>query len=185
VLEAARRVAPDKTLWAVLQAFWAAPMWPRNPTPEELRAMTYLALNHGARGIVYFSWKSGDRTLIEHPGLWDEMKKLNGELRALQGPLLKRVRRPRASRAARDVTPHPLTTQSEIDVSFRRFGEQWLLIAVNPHAQPRRVTWRPGFFRGRTLDPLFETDAERVALQADVPVTLDVPAFDVKLFWIR
>ena len=45
---------PDKPLWIVPQAFGGAEHWQREPTPQEMRVMTYLALINGARGIKYF-----------------------------------------------------------------------------------------------------------------------------------
>ncbi|KAL8659117.1 MAG: hypothetical protein Q9202_007270 [Teloschistes flavicans] len=43
---------PYKTFWAVPQAFPAQDFWLRAPTGDEVIAMTLLAINHGARGIV-------------------------------------------------------------------------------------------------------------------------------------
>ncbi|KAL8691390.1 MAG: hypothetical protein Q9218_003384, partial [Villophora microphyllina] len=41
-----------KTFWAVPQAFPPQDFWQRAPTPKEIIAMTLLAINHGARGIL-------------------------------------------------------------------------------------------------------------------------------------
>lgn len=44
----------DKPLWIVPQAFGGNEHWEREPTAQELRAMTYLALVNHASGIQYF-----------------------------------------------------------------------------------------------------------------------------------
>ncbi len=41
-------------LWIVPQAFGGGEWWAREPSPDEERVMTYLALIHGATGIQYF-----------------------------------------------------------------------------------------------------------------------------------
>jgi len=89
-LDAARSAAEGKPVWAVIQAFRAPPHWPRLPTPQEVRAMVFLALNHGADGIIYFSYRSGDRPITERRALFQEITRLNGHLRALRGALLVR-----------------------------------------------------------------------------------------------
>lgn len=53
--EARALLSPGKALWYINQAFAEAPFWKRPPTPVELRAMTWLAFNHGARGLVFYS----------------------------------------------------------------------------------------------------------------------------------
>ncbi len=46
----------QKPLWAVPQAFGNAQLWKREPTAEELVAMTLLSINHGAKGVVMWTW---------------------------------------------------------------------------------------------------------------------------------
>jgi len=88
-VEVARKAAPDKPVWTIIQAFWAKPHWQRNPTPGELRAMVYLAVNHGAKGIIYFSYKSGGRPITKHAKLFAAIRRVNGELSAMKALLLK------------------------------------------------------------------------------------------------
>jgi len=49
--------ASQAPVWTILQNFNAAPYF-RDPTAEELRAMTYLAIGHGSKGIFYFHYNS-------------------------------------------------------------------------------------------------------------------------------
>ena len=57
LLRNAWRVAGGKPAWMVTQAFSAPTTW-RMPIFEELRALTYLALNQGFTGIIYFCYQS-------------------------------------------------------------------------------------------------------------------------------
>ena len=44
----------DQAAWLVPQAFGGGEQYPREPTPGELRAMTYLGWIGGATGLLYF-----------------------------------------------------------------------------------------------------------------------------------
>jgi len=86
-----RQLGPQKPVWAIIQAFsWGLQRhYPKGkpgrfPTLTEERAMTYLAVVHGARGIFYFAENSARRD----PSHWRNLKKLSGELRCLYSLLL-------------------------------------------------------------------------------------------------
>lgn len=51
-VDEARAVTPS--VWYINQAFVMAPFWTEAPSPEQLRAMTWISLIHGARGVVYY-----------------------------------------------------------------------------------------------------------------------------------
>ena len=72
---------PSKRVWAVIQAFgWntdpaiAATGLGRLPAPSELRAMTDLALAHGAQGIFFYTYRSRGYFLPDHADLWAAVK---------------------------------------------------------------------------------------------------------------
>ncbi|MBN1900509.1 hypothetical protein JW926_04195 [Candidatus Sumerlaeota bacterium] len=77
VAEARRIHGPDWANWAFIQVFggpdadggkWAQPL------PHEVRCMAYIALVHGATGILYFSyWQKA-------PDTWNSLRDLNREL---------------------------------------------------------------------------------------------------------
>ena len=46
----------QKALWATPQAFGASEFWDRIPTADEEVAMTVLGVNHGAKGVVMWTW---------------------------------------------------------------------------------------------------------------------------------
>ncbi len=84
----------DQSFWVVLQMFGSPPEgWPRCPSPAEERCMTFLALNHGAKGLVYFGYtpevtrtEKGDKALS--PELWNYMKELNAQTKEMSMPYL-------------------------------------------------------------------------------------------------
>ncbi len=66
---------PEKPLWIVPQAFGGAENWKREPTPGEIRVMTYLALINGARGIQYFI-RNGLNGFPKSTETWNECSKI-------------------------------------------------------------------------------------------------------------
>jgi hypothetical protein len=79
-------------VWAVLQAFghqnpqfkgWGA----REPTYDEMRAMTYLALIHGAKGIFYYTFTGSEYRILQSPEHWNDLKRIVAELNRIY-PLL-------------------------------------------------------------------------------------------------
>jgi len=93
VLDAMRTTGVSKPLWAVLQAFgcqneknkgWG---WDREPTKQEIKAMTYLAIVKGVSGIFYYTYHGSQYYIKESPKHWDHLKAIVGELREIY-PLL-------------------------------------------------------------------------------------------------
>jgi len=91
-------IEPDSTkqAWAVIQAFGWDDILPdaektgfgRAPTPDELRALSYLAIAHGARGLFYYLLRSGRNDIRNNKELWKSMKKTVAEVRLLSPILL-------------------------------------------------------------------------------------------------
>ena len=84
-----------KPLWVVPQAFdWS--VWHtgkvdqvHRPTPEEERCMTYLAVVHGAKGIIYWAHTGSKYYIHDYPEHWAAVKKIAGELNYLSPVLLR------------------------------------------------------------------------------------------------
>ncbi len=78
----------DKPIWIGLQAYRKPDRTDgRFPTPEEYRAQTYLALIHGAKGLMYYVGSgSGGTGILNKPqeGNWDYLKALVRELRDME-----------------------------------------------------------------------------------------------------
>ena len=77
--------AGSKTVWAIIQYFqgWG---WPRYPTREELWAMSYLAIIHGANGITWYTYGGwGDNHgVTDSPDQWQNICALASELAQLK-----------------------------------------------------------------------------------------------------
>jgi hypothetical protein len=82
---------PLKKVWAVIQAFdWnslsqkiAREGLGREPSPEELRALTYLAVIHRAQGLFYYTFRSGRYFIREKTGIWEGLKETVREMRRI------------------------------------------------------------------------------------------------------
>jgi hypothetical protein len=61
----------EKPVWVVPQAFGGNEWWQREPGPREIRAMTYLAIIHGATGIQYFI-RSSPNSFPKSTSMWAE-----------------------------------------------------------------------------------------------------------------
>lgn len=61
----------EKPIWVVPQAFGGNEWWQREPDPREIRAMTYLAIIHGATGIQYFI-RNGPNSFPKSTAMWAE-----------------------------------------------------------------------------------------------------------------
>lgn len=80
-LDTFKGASRDNPSWAVLQAFaitHAPGSW-RYPTPEELRAMTYLSLASGVKGVFYFIYS-------HMPGYLDGMVAKDGAVQPIYAP---------------------------------------------------------------------------------------------------
>lgn len=94
--------AGDRPLWVILQAFGKPGSW-KVPEPEEIRAQVWMALAHGAKGIIYFiyqsttgiqgEWLQGmvDMDLNVPDGRLAEAGRLNSDIQIL-APVLMRLK---------------------------------------------------------------------------------------------
>jgi hypothetical protein len=81
------------TVWAVLQAFgYQGPQlkgWGlREPTYDEMRAMTFLSIIHGAKGIFYYTFIGSQYRILQSPEHWNDLKKIVAELNRIYHLLL-------------------------------------------------------------------------------------------------
>jgi hypothetical protein len=192
-VDMALAAAAGRPVWTVLQTFWAEPIWARNPTPDELRAMAYLALNHGSTGLIYFSYRSGDRTLPEHEELWRAVKRINGEVGALRAALLVPSERRAVSVRMVDETPpegaiyaRPPLRRAALDVALRRYRDAALLTVVNADPWPKRALFAlPDWLAGALATELFVEVGPPLVFPCAFPGELSFEPFEVRVFWIR
>jgi uncharacterized membrane protein (UPF0127 family) len=71
-------------VWAVIQIFggqgWKGKGWDRSPSYDEMKALSYLAIVHGARGLFFYTVKDGNYDLTLDPLQLDDVKRLLREL---------------------------------------------------------------------------------------------------------
>jgi len=117
-----------KPLWLVPQIFnWKD--YPddfrastgRPPTREEMRAMTYLAVNHGAKGLIYYSYFN----IVDdpdYPTRWPQIKEIASEIDQLRHIFL----------SIHQTNENDIVCDnSNIDFKLMRDGQTYYLFAVN------------------------------------------------------
>jgi hypothetical protein len=139
------------------QIFGGWPIARRTPTYPEVRAMTYLSVLHGAKGIIYRDFSSlrpyFDRPdaswdIRKVPDLWEEISKLNRELNVLSPYFLTH----QASQKGAAVVQEDF-----IDYGLWREGESLLLVAVNVYdGEVEGKFLLDDDLEGGTVDVLFE-----------------------------
>jgi len=80
-LDRFKSAARDLPLWPVLQSFAKPDAW-RYPSAQELRAVTYLSLAAGAKGIFYFLYQ----TMPNHPERLQGLVDADGNPTPIYGP---------------------------------------------------------------------------------------------------
>lgn len=139
----------DKPLWVVVQSELQTGMV-RHMRAAEQRANTYLALVHGATGLVYFRWP------VLHKTNMDMFRRLMGEVKTLAPAMLDR---PPAQ--------HVTVVEGDSDMiqaAVRQYpGGRFVLLAVNVYHLGGNVGFRVrGVDDGPTVSPLFGGDSLRV-----------------------
>lgn len=121
VFEQAKLAAP-KPFWAIVQTYGTTDQKWVEPTEDELRAMTYLSLLAGSKGVVFYqhcdTWCS--YYIRNSPVLWDYVKLLSQELKDNAAILS-------APASSRSVSSSSLS----VKVALRELNGKYYLIAVN------------------------------------------------------
>ncbi len=104
--------ATGKALWVVPHIFYA--------TRAEMRAMTYLAVNHGAKGLIYYSYSDLNSTR------WQQIKEIASEIDQLRPVLL----------SIDPTNENDVVCDSgDIDLKLMRANNAYYLFAVNKKEQ--------------------------------------------------
>ena len=149
---AVEAVQKGKPVWVVPQAFdWS--VWnnghigkEHRPTNAEERCMTYLALVHGAKGIIYWAHTASKYYIRDYPEHWAYMKKLAGEMRDLTPILLTQTKQ------APKVAPKSAT----IDTMVKELNGQFYVFAVNHATKPCKASFALPGGLGKQVEVLFE-----------------------------
>ena len=103
----------------------------RAPTYEEERCMTYLALTHGAKGLIYYCYYDL-RVLPQYDEMWGWMKKIAAEVKTLSPVLLSPDDLGKAT-----FTPD----NAAIHTKLKRCDGRLYLMAVNAGREPCQATF--------------------------------------------
>lgn len=131
-----------RPVWAVIQAHRLPPPHSQNryPTPEEIRCMSFLALNNGAKGLLFYAW--GDLYETEK-GAWVSGFKYSKDLqeffRAFNAELREIGLLYALGKVVRDrirITPQ----DSPVDAVWIESPRARMGVVVNPTSRPLRVT---------------------------------------------
>lgn len=159
-----QRVASDVRLfgdgrprgcWPIIQYFKGWGGWDHFPTREQLYAMTWAAVIHGAHGITWYTYggfkskKTGKNNegITSTPERWQAISELACKLRDLSPVLLERTPRDQptveiVSGPAKD----PLGKNPSVTALLKRHAGKAYLFAVNASPEPvtARITWAGG-----------------------------------------
>jgi len=158
LFRAAERAAGEgrRGFLAVIQAW--APKGKPAPSPEEVRNMTYQALVHGARGILFHAYFDRDWDLGTQTELWNEIRVIASEIQSLR-PALLEGKRQRLETKASDVHAAAWPHKGRI-----------YLAAVNVFPEPRKVMIRLPAEAAGAGRPQFRIPPRKLALEGSVLV---------------
>lgn len=118
----------------------------RAPTYEEQRCMTYLALTHGVKGILYWCYYDM-RQLPQYQEMWSGLKKIGTEVKFLSPMLL-------SSTDLGTVSVNP--SSEKIHTRLKKWNGKFYLIAVNSDSNTQSACFRINFKQTKTAKVLFE-----------------------------
>ena len=120
-----------KPLWVGIQAYKKGD-GSRYPTPAEYRAQAYIALAHGAKGLMWYGGSvTGGIFQDVDAGNWPELKKVVRELRDNADFF---------TLGANDTPPALEPSNAPVSIIAKKLGRKKLLVAVNRSAHPVEVT---------------------------------------------
>jgi len=172
---------PVKTVWPIIQYFegWG---WPRFPTADELRAMSFLALIHGANGITWYTYGGRDKNhgATHTAETWRTLCGVAKEISGLQAVLLSETGEPPpvtvVAGPQKDSHGHP-----SISVLEKRCGgKRYLLCANSAKAEVKAAFTLAGM--NRAAD--WKEPARSLALSQDV-LTDTFPPYGVRVYRVE
>jgi hypothetical protein len=119
-----------RPVWIVPQVFGGGEIWSREPTIQEVRAMTYQSIINGVKGIQYFV-REGLNLFPKSTALWNECGRMAVEIAEMTPWLLS------------DEVTIPVTTGSGniMVTSFVHKG-QLMIVAANRTNTPQRAEYK-------------------------------------------
>ena len=169
---------PVKTVWPIIQYFegWG---WPRFPTADELRAMSFLALIHGANGLTWYTYGGHGKNhgATHTPETWRTLCEVAREISGLQEVLLaETVDAPQATVLAgprQDSQGHPALSV----LAKRHQGKRYLLCANSAKAEIQAALALAG--AGKVTD---RSEPARALSVAQGALTDTFPPYGVRVY---
>ena len=125
----------------------------RAPTYEETRCMTYLALVHGAKGLIYYCYYDL-RVLPQYREMWGWLKNIATEVKTLSPILLSPDDRGPAL---------CLAAGSQVETRLKQCSGRLYLLAVNTANETRHITFQLPRSRSGQARVLFENRSATLA----------------------
>lgn len=168
-------VKRSRPVWMVLQYFpvTSAAGW---PSEAELRAMSWMAIIEGARGLLYWSFGEKGLAWIKDPkekaAKWAELVRVTKEIKALEPVLLA----PDAALVARETSGGTVRTLGKAMPDGR------YLFAYNTRNTPTRVTWTLAAPAAETFDLATGKPGPRVE---STTLTVELAPYEVRRLRVR
>ncbi len=170
-----------KPLWLVPQIFaWSdyrgdaagRDRTGRPPTRDEMRAMTYLAVNHGAKGLIYYSYFN-IRDDKDYKARWQQIKEIAAEIASLR-PVILSTQQTNKS----DI----VCNNRNIDFKLMRESNIYYLFAVNTKKKAiTRVSFQNNVInKPSIIHVLFESNRQIVAKKGSF--TDDFDPYEVHVY---
>lgn len=140
-----RQFAYQKPVWMVPQMFGGSEWWLREPTPAEVRRMTYDAVFYGATGLQFFV-RHGHSSFPKAPQSWAEASRIAFEMQEVT-PIL----------AEADSMQIITTSQPDVQLKLWQAGDRFALLALCTAAASQQFSFQlPGHLQQplRSLDGL-------------------------------
>lgn len=132
-----------KPIWVAMQSYKKPNQSDaRFPTPAEYRAQAYIAICHGAKGLLYYTGTGeGGHGILARPeeGHWEYLKKLVGELRDMSPVFMS---------ADADKEAEVVTSGALVSVRLKQTKKGRVLLAVNRSIEPVKTQIRVPRLKG-------------------------------------
>jgi hypothetical protein len=138
-----------KPIWVALQSYKKPTADGRFPTPIEYRAQAYLAIIHGAKGLIYYTGGgTGGVQNARQEGHWESLKAVVSELRDMSPVLV-------ASDSPVSVTCSPST--APVSLRVKNHAGEPVLLAANRSDQPADIEFKTPIVKdGQQVNVRFE-----------------------------
>jgi hypothetical protein len=121
----------DKPLWVGVQSYKKPKEGNRYPNPTEYRAQAYIAMAHGAKGLMWYGGSvTGGVYIKPDEGNWDYLKKLATELKDMAPVFMGKT----------EAAPKFSPETAPVSVMLKKAGDRTVLIAVNRGGKPAELT---------------------------------------------